>query len=94
MPGQSRTKDRLEFERLHVDDWVVISAIHSEHHPDMTEVIATRGGKRDEKSGEARFLVPRDDYARRHRVGFVIDPNRHAAYDGPSSFVGWQGRTV
>jgi hypothetical protein len=26
------------------------------------------------------------------RFGFVIDPDRHAVYAGPSSFVGWQGR--
>ena len=24
--------------------------------------------------------------------GFVIDEGRHAAYDGPSSFVGWERR--
>ena len=27
------------------------------------------------------------------RFGFVIDPSRHAVYAGPSSFVGWSGRT-
>jgi len=25
------------------------------------------------------------------RFGFVIDPNRHQVYGGPSDFVGWQG---
>lgn len=42
-PGQSREKDARAFARAHACDWVVISAIRSDHHVDMTEVIATLG---------------------------------------------------
>ncbi|NTF91570.1 hypothetical protein G6L46_30860 [Agrobacterium rhizogenes] len=93
-PGQSWTKDREAFERKHAGDWIVISAIFSSHHADMTEVIATRGGRRDGPVQEMRFLVPSAEYAARGCFGFVIDPDRHDPYDGPSSFVGWQGRVA
>lgn len=58
----------------------------------MTEVIATIGGKRDERAEERRFLVPSDDYDV-GRFGFVIDETKHVAYDGPSSFASGRGRT-
>lgn len=90
-PGESHVKDREAFELAHADDWVVISALRSEHHPGMTEVIATRGGKRDPHVEERRFLVPSIEYVV-GRFGFVIDEARHAACDGPSSFVSWSGR--
>ncbi|MBX4899538.1 MULTISPECIES: DUF7007 domain-containing protein [Rhizobium] len=93
-PGQSWTKDREALERRHAGDWIVISAIHSSHYADMTEVIATRGGRRDGQAEEMRFLVPSAEYAARDRFGFVIDPVRHQAYDGSSSFVRWQGRVA
>jgi hypothetical protein len=93
-PGQSWTKDRDAFERKHAGDWVVISAIFSSHHADMTEVIATRGGGRDGRAEEIRFLVSRAEYAARDRFGFAVDPDRHDRYDGPSSFAGWQGRVA
>lgn len=88
--GESHVKDRRAFEAKHADDWVIISAIRSDHHPGMTEVIATRGGKRDPHIEEQRFLVPSSEYEV-GRFGFVIDEARHAAYDGPSSFVSWSG---
>jgi hypothetical protein len=91
-PGDSHVKDRRAFEREHADDWVVISALRSDHYPGMTEVIATRGGRRDHDPGERRFLVPSTEYQVR-RFDFVIDEARHVAYDGPSSFVTWAGRT-
>jgi hypothetical protein len=93
-PGQSWTKDREAFERKHAGDWIVISAILSSHHADMTEVVATRGGRRDGRAEEMRFLVPRAEYAARDRFGFVIDPDRHHPYHGPSSFLGQQGRVA
>lgn len=93
-PGQSWTKDRDAFERKHAGDLIVISAVFSNHHADMTEVIATRGGLRDGRADQIRFLVPRTEYAARDRFGLVIDPNRHDPYDGPSSFAGWQGRVA
>ncbi|ACM39471.1 MULTISPECIES: DUF7007 domain-containing protein [Rhizobium/Agrobacterium group] len=89
--GESHAKDRKAFDLAHADDWVVISALRSDHHPGMTEMIATRGGKRDHHVDERRFLVPATEYEV-GRFGFVIDEARHAAYDGPSSFVSWSGR--
>jgi hypothetical protein len=91
-PGESHVKDRRAFEREHAGDWIVISALHSDHHPGMTEVIATRGGRRDADVEEQRFLVPSTE-CQVGRFGFVIDAARHVAYDGPSNFVTWAGRT-
>ncbi|MCA2380107.1 hypothetical protein ATU3C_25560 [Agrobacterium genomosp. 3 str. RTP8] len=91
-PGQSRTKDREGFERKHAGDWIVISAIFSTHHADMTGVVATRGGIRDHRAAERRFLVPSGEYKTRGPLGFVIDEQRHAVYDGTSEFIGWWQR--
>jgi hypothetical protein len=90
-PGESRARDAEAFARLHVEDWVAISAIYSDHRPGFTEVVATRGGRRDQKAEERRFLVPSADY-KVGPFGFVIDEARHAVYDVPSSFIGWRGR--
>jgi len=78
-------------ERRHANDWIVVSAITSEQQKGFVECIATPGGKRGVGSEERRFLVPADEYEI-GRFGFVIDPDRHAVYPGPSSFIGWQGR--
>lgn len=88
--GQSHIRDRKEFEKRHRNDWVVIAALNSDHHPGFVECIATLGGIRGE-TGERRFLVPRSDYTI-GRHGFVIDPVKHQSYDGPSSFVTWAAR--
>lgn len=90
-PGESWRKDERAFLAEHRDDWIVISAIISEQQSGFTEVIATPGGKRGPGTEERRFLVSSDEY-RVDRFGFVIDPERHAVYGGPSSFVGWPGR--
>jgi hypothetical protein len=90
-PGESRQKDRRAFEAEHATDWIVVSAITSEQQNGFVECIATPGGKRDKAIEERRFLVPADEYDI-GRFGFVIDPDCHAVYAGPSSFVGWQGR--
>jgi hypothetical protein len=91
-PGESRSKDRSCFDRTHANDWIVISAIASSHHAGMTEVIATKGGKREFGQEERRFLVPDAEYRKRSTFGFVIDLEVHAVYAGPSSFVGWSAR--
>lgn len=91
-PGESWMKDRRDFERQHAGDWIVVSAIQSDHHPGMTEVVATIGGARPNRADERRFLVPSAEYAGRGPFCFVIDDARHAGYDGPSSFIGWQAR--
>jgi hypothetical protein len=90
-PGESHVRDGEAFARDHATDWVVISALYSDHQPGFTEVIATQGGRRDPKAEERRFLVPSGDY-KVGRFGFVIDEARYAVYDGPSSFIGWRGR--
>lgn len=92
-PGESHEKDRRAFEQEHATDWVVISAIQSDRHPGMTEVIATLGGKRAFGMEERRFLVPSAEYLT-GCFGFVIDPDRHASYDGSSGFVGLRRRTT
>lgn len=89
--GESRTKDRRAFEAEHANDWIVVSAITSEQQKGFVECVATPGGKRGPGTEERRFLVPAGEYDI-GRFGFVIDPDRHAVYAGPSSFVGWQGR--
>ncbi|CAG0965735.1 hypothetical protein GPROT1_01161 [Gammaproteobacteria bacterium] len=87
-PGESRKKDRRAFEARHAGDWVVVSAIRSQHHDGFVEVIATLGGGRGEGIERRRFLVPAGEYEV-GRFGFVVDPARDASYDGPSSFVAW-----
>ncbi|MEA3537071.1 DUF7007 domain-containing protein [Rhizobium sp. CC-YZS058] len=95
--GESWAKDRRAFDQRHAADHVVKSAIFSDQHPGMTEVVAVVASNqgadnRPADNDERRFLVPSDEYAGRSRFGFVIDPVRHAEYHGPSSFIGWRGR--
>jgi hypothetical protein len=90
--GESWTMDRRAFDQRHAADHVVISAIFSDQHPGMTEVVAVVGGNRKSGNDGRRFLVPSDEYAGRGRFGFVIDLARHAEYQGPSSFIGWRSR--
>ncbi|ODT22348.1 MAG: hypothetical protein ABS35_14975 [Kaistia sp. SCN 65-12] len=91
VPGESRTKDQRAFEAEHAADWIVRSAITSDQLKGFVEVVATIGGRRGERAEEQRFLVPATEYDI-GRFGFIIDPDRHAVYDGPSSFIGWQRR--
>jgi len=90
--GESWAKDRRAFDQRHAADYIVVSAIFSDQHLGMTEVVAVVGGDRKSDEDERRFLVPSGEYAGRGRFGFVIDPARHAEYHGPSSFIGWRGR--
>lgn len=90
-PGESRTKDRRAFEQAHANDWIVVSAITSDHEKGFVEVVATLGGRRGEGTEERRFLVPSQEYEV-GRFGFAVDVDRHPVYCGPSSFIGWQGR--
>lgn len=91
LPGESRTKDQRAFELEHAEVWIVISAITSKQEKGFVECVATQGGRRGADGEERRFLVPADEYEV-GRFGFVIDPECHVLYDGPSSFVGWRGR--
>ncbi len=90
-PGESRREDQRAFEAEHAADWIVVAATTSEQQRGFVECVATPGGKRGVGTEERRFLVPADE-CDIGRFGFVIDPDRHAVYAGPSSFVGWQGR--
>lgn len=91
--GESREKDRRAFELRHADDWIVVSAILSDQQPGFTEVIAAKGGQQTEHTPVRRHLIPKDEYGiSGGPFGFVIDPERHAVYDGPSSFVTWAAR--
>lgn len=92
-PGESVEKDRRAFEREHATDWILVSAITSSRQKGFVECVATLGGKRAPGAEERRFLVPSDEYEA-GRFGFVIDPDRHAVYGGPSDFVGWQAGRV
>lgn len=87
-PGESHEKDRRAFETQHANDWVVTSAITSNHEKGFVEVVATRGGTRGSGTEQRRFLVPADEY-QVGRFGFVIDEARHHVYDGPSTIIGW-----
>jgi hypothetical protein len=84
--GESWSKDRAEFDRIHAEHWVVIAAIRCGDHAGMTEVIATLGGRREPGGAERRYLIPKVEYEARGPFGFVIDPERHGAYDGSTGF--------
>ncbi|MDA9537454.1 hypothetical protein ACM41_15005 [Bradyrhizobium sp. CCBAU 21362] len=88
-PGESYAKDRRSFALTHANDWIVISAITSSRCEGFVECVATPGGRRGAGTEERRFLVPSSEYEV-GRFGFVIDPDRHQVYGGPSDFVGWQ----
>ena len=88
-PGESYEKDRRAFEATHAADWIVTSAITSDHQKGFVECVARRGGRHGPDADERRFLVPSAEY-QVGRFGFVIDPDRHAIYDGPSKFIGWR----
>ena len=79
-PGKSHVKDDRCFKQVHAADWIVISALRSTQRPGFVDCVATIGGKRD-GTQERHFLVPSSEYEV-GRFGFVIDPARHAAYDG------------
>ena len=87
-PGQSRVKDGRRFKRNHAADWIVVAAITSSREPGFVECVATLGGDRGSRA-ERRYLVPSAEYEI-GPFGFVIDPARHTAYDGPSDFIGWR----
>lgn len=78
--GESFLYDRELFQQRHADDWVVISA---SGEGETVRVVATRGGTRKPGAEQASFRVSSEEYDRRGRHGFVIDPRRHARIDEP-----------
>ena len=87
-PGNPGLRTSGSFDSDHAADWIVISAINSTQRPGFVECVATLGGDRSSRN-ERRYLVPSGEYEI-GPFGFVIDPPRHAAYDGPSDFIGWR----
>ena len=90
LPGESCLKDGRQFKRDHAVDWIVVAAINSSHRPGFVECVAKLGGERRSRE-ERRFLIPKTEYEI-GRFGFVIDPARHARYDGTSDFIGWRDK--
>ena len=86
--GQSYKRETEAFAYDHRSDWLMIAAISSRQHPGFVECIATIGGER-QSGTQRRYLVSEADYATRVHA-FVVDPQRHQVFTGPSSFVGWR----
>lgn len=80
-PGESFAKDRRLFREAHAEHWVVVSAITSKERPGFVDCVTTLGGD-GAASSRRRFLVPDTEY-RAGPHGFVIDEQRHQAWDGP-----------
>lgn len=72
----------------HAPVGAIVAWSDAEQQQGFVECIATPGGRRGTGAEER---VPADEYDI-GRFGFVIDPDQHAVYADPSSFVGWQGR--
>jgi len=86
--GQSISKDERLFKERHASDWVVIAA--SGKDDGTVHCWATLGGRRQgwdspEEVEEAEFIVPGDEYSKRPRFGFVIDPDRHERVGAPAT---------
>lgn len=84
-PGESYLNDERLFFEEHANDLLVISASgdwHGSVPEGMVGVVARVGGRgaarKPEAAGPDRyFLVPKDEYDKRNRFGFVVDPARH-----------------
>lgn len=97
LAGRSFKKDERLFKERHAGDWVVIAASRVDA-ADGTDVIhchATKGGERGGWSDgkeivveTAEFIVPAEEYSKRGRYGFVIDPERHERVDAPAQTPG------
>lgn len=87
-PGESRARDRCDFEQSHKDDFVVISAC-GDWHPSVPKgwvgVTATPGAQHAQGVEPRQFLVPEAEYQTRSRFGFVVDPDRHGPWDEATS---------
>jgi hypothetical protein len=83
--AESHTLAEEEFFAKHGNDFIVTSALNSDHHPGMVEVYARRGGWRGSSGEERRYLIPQSEY-NIGRFGFVIDESRHSINNGPFTF--------
>lgn len=80
-PGESYKRDeKLWFEK-HKDSMIVKSAFGDWYETvpkGMVGVIAGIGGR----GGEGRqFLVPQEEYTKRGKFGFVVDPSKHQEFN-------------
>jgi len=83
-PEDSHIRGQQVFHAEHANDLVVVSAVGDWHEnvpTGMVGVIATVGGSRRPGVERRQFLVPETEYQQRNRHGFVIDPDRHEAFD-------------
>ena len=55
-PGESREKDRRAFEEAHADDWIVVSAINSDHEKGVCRV--RRHARRPSRRGDRGAAFP------------------------------------
>jgi len=77
-PGESVIRDEQIFCKKHEHDLVVVSAVTSKIDKSLVECYACVGGRKNGKiSGGQTFLVPGNEYDKRSRFGFIIDPLRH-----------------
>jgi len=72
--GESYENDARNFKKNNKDNYVVICATGKDNH---VEVIATKGGEREDDSEERTFLIKTEEYQNRGKHGFVIDLDRH-----------------
>jgi hypothetical protein len=82
LAGKSRGYDEAVWWRQHAHDLIVIAAWGGEPCPipipeGMVGVLAGVGGQR---GVDRYFLVPRDEYQKRDRFGFIVDPTRHQVW--------------
>lgn len=81
LAGKSCIYDEQCFRQQHANDLVVICACgdwHEDCPRGMVLVTATLGGTRGSGEPGARsFLVPKEDYDKRGRFGFVLDPAKY-----------------
>lgn len=83
---ESRTLGEEAFKEANKENYVVIAASRGtdEVPEDMVVGIATIGGERGhfgKSVAEKVFLIPREEYQKRSRYGFVVDPARHQETD-------------
>lgn len=79
-PGESYKRDEKLFYEAHKDDWLVVAARgpwYEKAKPGYVYVEAQQGSAHRSNAPMRAFLVPEEEYDKRGRFAFVIDPARH-----------------